>query len=140
MNAGGVTSMEPFLEKFFPSVLKKMADNHTTQQDVYCTFNSQVLTAFTSSLYIAGLVASLAAGLVMNSTGRKGTLVISGILFLVGSALDASAINVEMLIFGRLFLGIGIGFANQVLHCFVFSFVNYSENSPTLLQHALFRQ
>ncbi|KAG5526012.1 hypothetical protein RHGRI_032336 [Rhododendron griersonianum] len=131
MNAGGVTSMEPFLEKFFPSVLKKMADNHTTQQDVYCTFNSQVLTAFTSSLYIAGLVASLAAGLVMNSTGRKGTLVISGILFLVGSALDASAINVEMLIFGRLFLGIGIGFANQVLHCFVFSLVNYSESSPT---------
>lgn len=117
-----------------------MADNHTTQQDVYCTFNSQVLTAFTSSLYIAGLVASLAAGLVMNSTGRKGTLVISGILFLVGSALDASAINVEMLIFGRLFLGIGIGFANQVLHCFVFSLVNYSENSPKLLQHALFRQ
>lgn len=105
--------MEPFLKKFFPSVLEKMAGTQTAKQDVYCTFDSEVLTAFTSSLYIAGMVASLAASIVMTSTGRKGILVISGIIFFIGSALDAFAINIVMLILGRLFLGFGIGFANQ---------------------------
>ena len=37
-----------------------------------------------------------------------------GSLFLLGALLNAFAINVEMLIAGRLFLGFGIGFANQI--------------------------
>ena len=119
-NAGGVTTMEPFLKEFFPLVLKNMAEAGT-KQDVYCTFDSPVLTAFTSSLYIAGLVSSLVAGLVMTTTGRKGTLIISGIVFLIGSALNAFALRVEMLILGRIFLGFGVGFANQVLLIFLFN-------------------
>jgi len=43
---GGVTSMEPFLIKFFPSVYRQMKDesNHESQ---YCKFNNQILTLFT---------------------------------------------------------------------------------------------
>uniref|UniRef100_A0A2N9HMI6 Major facilitator superfamily (MFS) profile domain-containing protein n=1 Tax=Fagus sylvatica TaxID=28930 RepID=A0A2N9HMI6_FAGSY len=108
--SGGVTTMEPFLKKFFPSVLKKMGD---AKQNQYCIFNSQILTLFTSSLYIAGLISSLIAGRVTTATGRKGILIIGGLVFLAGTALNAAAINVEMLILGRLLLGFGIGFTNQ---------------------------
>jgi MFS family permease len=112
--AGGVTTMEPFLKKFFPSVLEKMGD---AKQNQYCIFDSQILTAFTSSLYVSGLLSSLLAGRVTTATGRKGILIIGGLIFLVGTAINAAAINVEMLILGRLLLGVGIGFTNQVCKC-----------------------
>ncbi|CAM8925173.1 hypothetical protein QQ045_023435 [Rhodiola kirilowii] len=107
---GGVTTMEPFLKKFFPSVLIKMK---SAEQNQYCIFDSQILTAFTSSLYIAGLISSLIAGRVTTAAGRKGALVIGGAIFLVGTAFNAFAENVAMLIIGRVLLGFGIGFTNQ---------------------------
>ncbi|XVF44762.1 hypothetical protein PTKIN_Ptkin02bG0149900 [Pterospermum kingtungense] len=108
--SGGVTTMEPFLEKFFPFVLQRMAD---AKQSQYCLFDSQTLTAFTSSLYIAGLVSSLIAGSVTTTTGRKGTMIIGGFVFMIGTALNAFALNIWMLILGRLLLGFGVGFTNQ---------------------------
>ena len=44
--------MESFLEKFFPGLLKRAAH---ANRDVYCTYNNQALTAFTSSLYAFGM-------------------------------------------------------------------------------------
>ncbi len=41
-------------------------------------------------------------------------MISGGIAFVVGAALQAGAVNMGMLIIGRLFLGLGIGFANQV--------------------------
>ena len=46
--------------------------------------------------------------------GRKASMLIGGLFFLVGSLLNGFAMNIEMLIIGRLFLGIGVGFCNQV--------------------------
>ncbi|XP_039835122.1 sugar transport protein MST6-like isoform X2 [Panicum virgatum] len=58
--SGGVTSMDPFLVRFFPSVyLKQAAAADGGSQ--YCKFDSQLLTLFTSSLYVAALIASLLA-------------------------------------------------------------------------------
>ncbi|XVF11223.1 hypothetical protein REPUB_Repub08aG0007700 [Reevesia pubescens] len=57
--SGGVTSMEPFLEKFFPKFYTTM--NEDTKISSYCKFDSQLLTSFTSSLYIAGLISSFFA-------------------------------------------------------------------------------
>ncbi|KAK4341458.1 hypothetical protein RND71_039959 [Anisodus tanguticus] len=65
--SGGVATMKPFLEKFFPSILKKAAFAGA----VYCVYDSEVLTSFTSSLYIAGLVASLIAGRIRAAIGRR---------------------------------------------------------------------
>ncbi|GMH31460.1 hypothetical protein Nepgr_033303 [Nepenthes gracilis] len=111
--SGGVTSMGPFLRKFFPEVYRRM-EGHTDISN-YCKFNSQLLTAFTSSLYVAGLVATFVASSVTLSYGRKTSILVGGAAFVAGSALGAPASNVYMLILGRVLLGVGVGFANQAV-------------------------
>lgn len=110
--AGGVTSMEPFLKQFFPAVFEQQA--HATGGNQYCKFDSQLLTLFTSSLYLAALVASFFASTVTRIFGRKMSMLVGGLVFLLGSILNGAAVNIEMLIIGRLLLGVGVGFANQV--------------------------
>ncbi|RVW56017.1 Sugar transport protein 5 [Vitis vinifera] len=102
--------MQPFLKKFFPVVLRKAADAKT---NIYCVYDSHVLTAFTSSLYIAGLAASLVASRLTRAVGRRNTMIIGGLTFLIGAALNGGAENVAMLILGRILLGFGVGFTNQ---------------------------
>ncbi|CAI0377864.1 unnamed protein product [Linum tenue] len=111
--SGGVTSMEPFLEKFFHQVYTKMKQD--TEVSNYCKFDSQLLTSFTSSLYVAGLVASFFASWLTKSRGRKPSILLGGGAFLAGAALGGAASNVYMLIFGRVLLGVGVGFANQAV-------------------------
>ncbi|KAI3458336.1 hypothetical protein Pfo_014999 [Paulownia fortunei] len=108
---GGVTSMEPFLKKFFPGVYRKMKED--TEISNYCKFDSQLLTSFTSSIYISGLIASFFASRVTRYCGRKPSIIISGVAFLIGSAIGGAAENIYMLISGRLLQGVGVGFANQ---------------------------
>ncbi|KAF2315830.1 hypothetical protein GH714_040373 [Hevea brasiliensis] len=112
--SGGVTSMESFLKKFFPEVYRKMKED--TEISNYCKFDSQLLTSFTSSLYLAGLVASFFASSVTRAFGRKPSILLGGVAFLAGAALGGAASNVYMLIFGRVLLGVGVGFANQCWH------------------------
>lgn len=104
--------MESFLVKFFPSVLEKEKEDMSTNQ--YCKFDSELLTAFTSSLYLAALIASFFASTVTRVFGRKWSMFGGGITFLAGSAINGAAENVFTLILGRILLGIGVGFANQV--------------------------
>ncbi|KAG6418494.1 hypothetical protein SASPL_120698 [Salvia splendens] len=111
--SGGVTSMEPFLEKFFPKIYKRMKEDSNISN--YCKFDSQVVTLFTSSLYLAGLFTSFFASFVTDTFGRKPSLLAGGVSFLVGAALNAAAFNMFMLIIGRLLLGIGVGFTNQAV-------------------------
>lgn len=111
--AGGVTTMQPFLQKFFPSILKNAASAKT---NVYCVYDSQTLTAFTSSLYIAGLAASLVASRLTAAIGRRNIMVLGGCTFLAGAAINGGAENIAMLILGRILLGLGVGFTNQVIH------------------------
>ncbi|KAK4352479.1 hypothetical protein RND71_028000 [Anisodus tanguticus] len=109
--SGGVTSMAPFLQRFFMSVYRKEALNTSTNQ--YCKFDSQLLTLFTSSLYVAALFASVVASHVSKKHGRKLTMFLGGLFFLIGAVLNAAAVHITMLILGRILLGVGVGFANQ---------------------------
>jgi MFS family permease len=109
--SGGVTSMEPFLEEFFPYVYKKMKSAHENE---YCRFDSQLLTLFTSSLYVAALVSSLFASTITRVFGRKWSMFLGGFTFFIGSAFNGFAQNIAMLLIGRILLGFGVGFANQV--------------------------
>lgn len=118
--------MEPFLKKFFREVYTKMKED--TKISNYCKFESQLLTSFTSSLYVAGLIASFFASSVTKAFGRKPSILVGGAAFLAGAALGGAALNVYMLIFGRVLLGVGVGFANQVYYDSpfeLFSFVSF---------------
>ncbi|THG10524.1 hypothetical protein TEA_027813 [Camellia sinensis var. sinensis] len=113
----GVTSMAPFLEKFFPSVYRKEELNQSSNQ--YCKFNSQTLTMFTSSLYLAALFASFLASTMTKKLGRKFSMLMGGCVFCCGALLNAFAVHLAMLIIGRILLGVGVGFATQSVPLFV---------------------
>lgn len=112
--AAGSTSSNEFLRKFFPSVYIKMKCE-MDDEDGYCRFDSQMLTLFTSSIYMAAMVAPFFASSVTTAYGRKTSMILGGLVFFVGSFLGSAAMNIEMLIIGRLLLGVGVGFGNQVL-------------------------
>lgn len=126
--SGGVTSMNAFLEKFFPAVYKNKIHAHESN---YCKYNNQVLATFTSSLYLAGLVATLVASPITRKYGRRTSIICGGISFLVGAALNALAVNLPMLLLGRIMLGVGIGFGNQAVPLYL------SEMAPTHLRGGL---
>ncbi|MCO5582283.1 hypothetical protein L7F22_036175 [Adiantum nelumboides] len=110
--SGGVTSMDDFLSKFFPNVYQKEALGADGGNE-YCRFDSLILTTFTSSLYVAGLLASFVASSVTRLYGRKPSMLLGGATFLIGTAINGAAKDVAMLIIGRILLGVGVGFANQ---------------------------
>ncbi|KAL0539237.1 hypothetical protein IC582_023420 [Cucumis melo] len=126
--SGGVTSMPSFLDQFFPSVVKKMKSAHESE---YCKFDSELLTLFTSSLYLAALVASFAASVVTRKFGRKPSMFFGGLSFLLGSILNGVANSIALLIIGRLLLGVGVGFANQSVPVYL------SEMAPAKIRGAL---
>ncbi|KAJ8768277.1 hypothetical protein K2173_021217 [Erythroxylum novogranatense] len=126
--SGGVTSMDGFLEKFFPTVYERKQHVH---ENNYCKYNNQGLAAFTSSLYLAGLVSSLIAGPVTRVYGRRTSIVCGGISFLIGASLNAAAMNLTMLLLGRIMLGVGIGFGNQSVPVYL------SEMAPAHLRGGL---
>ena len=104
--------MDDFLKEFFPKVYRRKHEQlHETD---YCKFDSQLLTLFTSSLYFAGLVSTFAASKVTTKYGRRMSILVGSISFFLGGAINAGAVNIAMLIIGRILLGFGIGFGNQV--------------------------
>lgn len=123
--------MDPFLEKFFPVVYRR---KNSGSQNNYCKYDNQGLAAFTSSLYLAGLVASIGASPVTRKYGRRVSIICGGISFLIGATLNAAAANLAMLLLGRIMLGVGIGFGNQVL------FVHHSRNFLLTTDMTLFLQ
>ncbi|KAI5077924.1 hypothetical protein GOP47_0007748 [Adiantum capillus-veneris] len=127
--SGGVTSMDDFLLKFFPTVYEHKV-YHSRDED-YCKYNNQGLTAFTSSLYIAGLSLTYVASFTTQKYGRKISIIIGGISFLLGATLNASAESLTMLILGRVMLGAGIGFGNQAVPLYL------SEMAPAKFRGAL---
>ncbi|PIA30176.1 hypothetical protein AQUCO_05700107v1 [Aquilegia coerulea] len=126
--SGGVSSMDDFLVKFFKQVYNKKKQSH---ENNYCKYNNYGLSAFTSSLYLAGLVASLVASPLTRNYGRRASIICGGINFLIGAGLNAAAVNLPMLIMGRIMLGVGIGFGNQAVPLYL------SEMAPTHLRGGL---
>lgn len=110
--------MPPFLHKFFPDVYKKTVLEKELDSN-YCKYDNQGLQLFTSSLYLAGLVATFFASYTTRALGRRMTMLIAGVFFIAGVVFNVTAQNLAMLIVGRILLGCGVGFANQVT---IFSF------------------
>ncbi|KAH6769884.1 Major facilitator superfamily protein [Perilla frutescens var. hirtella] len=127
--SGGVTSMGPFLKKFFPVVYAKTNDKNLNSN--YCKYDNKGLQLFTSSLYLAGLTATFFASYTTRRLGRRLTMLIAGLFFIVGVVLNAAAQDLAMLIIGRILLGCGVGFANQAVPLFL------SEIAPTRIRGGL---
>ncbi|XP_059294415.1 sugar transport protein 13-like [Lycium ferocissimum] len=127
--SGGVTSMDPFLKKFFPVVYKRTKDPGINSN--YCKYDNQGLQLFTSSLYLAGLTSTFFASYTTRKLGRRLTMLIAGCFFIVGVVLNAAAQDLAMLIIGRILLGCGVGFANQAVPLFL------SEIAPTRIRGGL---
>ncbi|CAL5416039.1 unnamed protein product [Camellia sinensis] len=127
--SGGVTSMDDFLKKFFPVVYRRTKEGNLDSN--YCKYDNQGLQLFTSSLYLAGLTSTFFASYTTRRLGRRLTMLIAGILFLIGVVLNASAQDLAMLIVGRILLGCGVGFANQAVPLFL------SEIAPTRIRGGL---
>ncbi|CAN0856690.1 Sugar transport protein 13 [Linum grandiflorum] len=128
--SGGVTSMPPFLKKFFPAVYRQ-TQNPELNESNYCKYDNQGLQLFTSSLYLAGLTSTFFASYTTRTLGRRPTMLIAGIFFIAGVVLNAAAQDLAMLIIGRILLGCGVGFANQAVPLFL------SEIAPTRIRGAL---
>ncbi|KAF8388027.1 hypothetical protein HHK36_026693 [Tetracentron sinense] len=127
--SGGVTSMDPFLKKFFPVVYRRTKEPGINSN--YCKYDNQGLQLFTSSLYLAGLTATFFASYTTRRLGRKLTMLIAGIFFIIGVILNTAAQDLAMLIIGRILLGCGVGFANQAVPLFL------SEIAPTRIRGGL---
>ncbi|KAL0015310.1 hypothetical protein SO802_002379 [Lithocarpus litseifolius] len=113
----------------FDATKKLEASDHSTNQ--YCKLDSVKLTMFTSSLYLAALVASFCASWVTKKLGRKISMFIGGLVFLAGAIINAAAVNIAILIIGRILLGNGVGFANQSVPLYL------SEMAPYKLRGSL---
>ncbi|KAI9388342.1 hypothetical protein POPTR_009G048500v4 [Populus trichocarpa] len=68
-----------------------------------CKYDNQILALFTSSLYLGPF------------KGRSASILCGSISFFCGAVINACAMNIAMLIIGRLLLGVGIGFSNQAV-------------------------
>lgn len=106
--------MDDFLEKFFPSVYER---KQHAKEDNYCKYDDQLLQLFTSSLYLAALVASFGASKACTVLGRRPTIRFASLLFIVAALISGGAANKFMLIIGRILFGVGVGFGNEVNLC-----------------------
>ncbi|KAK9269146.1 hypothetical protein L1049_000915 [Liquidambar formosana] len=127
--SGGVTSMDDFLKEFFPKVYRRK-QAHLKETD-YCKYDNQILTLFTSSLYFAGLISTFGASYVTRNKGRRASILVGSVSFFLGAVLNAAAVNIGMLIIGRIFLGVGIGFGNQAVPLYL------SEMAPSKIRGAI---
>ncbi|XP_073012440.1 sugar transport protein MST4-like [Typha latifolia] len=125
--SGGVTSMDDFLIKFFPKVYRRKQE----KVDNYCKYENQGLQLFTSSLFLAGLTATFFASYTTRKLGRRATMIIASIFFILGVIFNGAAQNLAMLIVGRILLGCGVGFSNQAVPVFL------SEIAPTRIRGGL---
>ncbi|KAK8615192.1 hypothetical protein V6N13_068973 [Hibiscus sabdariffa] len=114
--SGGVTAMDDFLIEFFPKVHERKLH---AKEDNYCKYDDQFLQLFTSSLYLAALVSSFFASKICSKFGRKPTILSASVFFLLGAALSSGAVNIWLLIVGRVLLGIGVGFGNEAVPLFL---------------------
>ncbi|KDP40204.1 hypothetical protein JCGZ_02202 [Jatropha curcas] len=127
--SGGVTSMDDFLKDFFPKVYRRK-QKHLNETD-YCKYDNQILTLFTSSLYFAALISTFGASHVTRNKGRRASIIVGSISFFLGAILNAAAVNISMLIIGRILLGTGIGFGNQAVPLYL------SEMAPAKIRGAV---
>ncbi|KAI4630431.1 hypothetical protein J4E80_001366 [Alternaria sp. BMP 0032] len=70
---------------------------------------------FVSTLLLAAWFGSLVNGPVADRFGRKGSIIIAVVIFTIGSALQAGAINIPMAFAGRAIAGFAVGMLTMIV-------------------------
>jgi len=65
--------------------------------------------AIISSLFLSAMIGAPLGGTIADKIGRKKALIFAGILFLIGSLIMALALNIPILILGRVIAGLALG-------------------------------
>ncbi|KAL8515246.1 hypothetical protein ACS0TY_014094 [Phlomoides rotata] len=114
--SGGISAMDDFLKKFFPTIYERKDDAMVNN---YCKYDDQLLQLFTSSLYFAALSSSFLASKACSMLGRRPTIRFASLVFITASLVSGSAPNIFVLIIGRVLFGIGVGFGNESVPLFL---------------------
>ena len=77
--------------------------------------SASVLGFVVSSILLSATLASIFSGSLSDRLGRPKAISIGALVFAVGAALEAGAVNLGMLIGGRLIVGVGEGLFLSVL-------------------------
>ncbi|KAG6543972.1 hypothetical protein Mapa_014596 [Marchantia paleacea] len=112
--AGGVSAMDSFLKEFFPDVYRGRRSKNN-----FCRYNDQFLQFYTSSLYLAALLSCIITSYPSRVWGRRITILLSGILFMLGTCIGAAALNMGMLLSGRILQGVAIGMSVQITPVYI---------------------
>lgn len=104
--------MDSFLKDLFPGVYRRMIEDKDISN--YCKFNSQLLTFFTSSMYLSGLITTFFASGFTEKFGRRVSMLFGGAMFFIGAAVGGAAVNLYMILLARVLQGVGLGFSTQV--------------------------
>ncbi|ERN18948.1 hypothetical protein AMTRI_Chr07g25110 [Amborella trichopoda] len=84
------------------------------------------------SMAVAGAIIGAAFGGWANDKfGRKKTIIVADVLFLIGAIIMAAALNPGVIILGRIFVGLGVGMASMTSPLYI------SEASPAKIRGAL---
>lgn len=76
--------------------------------------NSSLQGFITSSMSLGSFFGSLASSFVSEPFGRRASLMICAVFWIIGAAIQSSAQNVPQLVIGRFISGMGVGFGSSV--------------------------
>jgi major inositol transporter-like SP family MFS transporter len=93
--------------------------------------NSLLQGLVVSGSTFGGMFGALAGGPLADRFGRRRTLLISGLLFSIGAAISALSPNLEVLMTGRVILGVGVGAASVLVPVYI------AELAPSRVRGAL---
>jgi MFS family permease len=74
---------------------------------------------FVSTILLAAWFGSLANGLIADRLGRKLDIMVSVVIFVIGSAIQAGAVNIPMLFVGRAIAGLAVGMMTMVIPLYI---------------------
>lgn len=83
-------------------------------QDYFHHPNSSMQGFITSSMSLGSFFGSLTSSFVSEPFGRRASLMICALLWIIGAAIQSSSQNVAQLVIGRFISGMGVGFGSSV--------------------------
>ncbi|KAL3724568.1 hypothetical protein ACJRO7_029700 [Eucalyptus globulus] len=96
--SGSVTSMAPFLKRFFPAVYREESSDESTNR--YCKIDRFPLTMLMSSPYMAAILAPFNA----SRLPQRWSMLLGGVIFLLGALINAAAWDIYMFMSVPLYL------------------------------------